>query len=335
MCLMMKSFLKHRSNIKTANKLSWTTYNKLSKIRDFISHRRSLDPEKNTNSRSISMKAKVFITIMIKPPKAPTNIRRIWEAVYNKFGEKYSSHILKRFIKEELRYNFKKACSRPPKYYQPSTKIAKGLFWTELLRMIYNKKTIFSVDKWSFIRAAKMEYSWLPIGKSSAVVNDIWKGSASLMLSVGSNSQRFGVVKIGTVDSKIFSIFSDLLEKVLLKSIHNNNSVPVVILDNARVHTSHYTKTVMNNLKLEVWSTPPYCPEVAPVEHVFRAVKAKLRSRNPAQTIDFNKQSRMKVIKDCWVSLGKSTIQSAWTEVIKEWSEGIRSTVVKLNSRNL
>ena len=98
-----------------------------------------------------------FITKMIKPPKAPTNIRRIWEAVYNKFGEKYSSHILKRLIKEELRYNFKKACSRPPKYCQPSTKIAKELFWTELLRMIYNKKTIFSVDEWSFTRAVKME----------------------------------------------------------------------------------------------------------------------------------------------------------------------------------
>ena len=268
-CRMMKSFPKHCSNIKTAYKLSWTTYNKLSKIGDFTSHRRSLDTQKNTNNRSISMEAKVFITNMIKPPKAPTNIRRIWEAVYNKFGEKYSSHILKRFIKEELRYNFKKACSRSPKYCQPSTKITKGLFWTELLRMIYNKKTIFSVDEWSFTRAMKMEYSWLPIGKSSTIVNDIWKGSASLMLSVGSNSQWFGVVKIGTVDSKIFNIFLDLLEKVLPKSIRNNNSAPVVILDNARVHTSHYTKTVMNNLKLEVRPTPPYCPGVAPVEHTF------------------------------------------------------------------
>ena len=157
--------------------------------------------------------------------------------------------------------------------------------------MIYNKQRIFSVDERSFTRAVKMKYSWLPIGKSSSAVNNIWKGNASLVLSVGSNSQWFGVIKIGTVNSKIFIISLVLLEKVLLKTKRNSRSVPVVILDNVRMHTSHYTKTVISNLKLEVKPLTPYCPKVAPAEHAFRAVKAKLRSRNPAQTIDFNKQS--------------------------------------------
>ena len=229
----------------------------------------------------------------------------------------------------------KKGWSRQPKYCQPNAKIAKWLLWTEILRMIHNKQMIFSVDEWSFTRAMKMEYSWLPIGKSSSVVNNIWKVSASLVLSVGSNSQWFRVIKIGTVDSKVFSIFLALLEKVLLKTKRNSRSVPIVILDNARLHTSYYTKTVMSNLKLEVRPLPPYWQEVAPVEHIFRAIKAKLRSRNPAQTIDFNKQSGIDIIKDCLDSIDKRTIQGARTEVIREWSEGIKSTVVELNAKDL
>ena len=97
-----------------------------------------------------------------------------------------------------------------------------------------------------------------------------------------------------------------------------NRSMPVIILDNARVHTSNYTKKVMNDLKLKIKPLPPYCPEVAPVEHIFRAVKEKLRSRSPAQIIDFYKRSGIEKIKDCLVSIEKRTIQGAWTEIIRE-----------------
>ena len=186
-------------------------------MKDSVNHGMDLILQANPIRSSISMNVHKIIIEVIKPPWAPTTIRRIGKAIFNELGERFSLYTIKTYLKKVLRYNFKKGWSRPSKYCQPNTKIAKGLFWTELLRMIHNKQTIFSVDEWSFTRAVKMEYSWLPIGKSSSVVNNIWKGSASLVFSVGSNSQWFGVIKIGTVDSKVFSIFFALLEKVLLK----------------------------------------------------------------------------------------------------------------------
>ena len=247
----------------------------------------------------------------------------------------YSPYVLKRYIKNELKYAIKKAWSRPPKYWQPSIKSTKGLFWTELLRMVHERQIIFNVDECCFNRALKMDYSWLPVGRSSSVINDTWKGRASLILSVGSNSQWFGVIKTGTVNSKAFCIFLDLLEKVLMKTRCNGRFTPVVILDNAKVHTSNYTKAVMSSLELKVRPLPPYCPEVAPVEPVFRAVKAKMRSRSPARIVDFSKQSGMEAIRDCLLNTSRRTIQDSWAEVVEEWSEGIRSAVTELNLKNV
>ena len=199
-------------------------------MKDSVNHGMDLYLQSNSIRSSISMNTHKITIEVIKPPWAPTTIWRISEAIFNELEERCSPYTIKTYVKKVLRYNFKKGWSRPPKYCQPNTKIAEELFWNELLRMIHNKQTIFSVDEWSFSRAMKMEYNWFPICKSSSIVNNIWKGSASLVLSVGSNSQWFWVIKIGTVDSKVFNISLALLEKVLLKTKRNSRSVPVVSL---------------------------------------------------------------------------------------------------------
>ena len=89
--------------------------------------------------------------------------------------EMFSPYALKRYIKDELKYAFKKAWSRPPKYWQPSIKITKELFWTELLRMVQERQIIFNVDECCFNRALKMDYSWLLVGWCSSVINDTSK----------------------------------------------------------------------------------------------------------------------------------------------------------------
>ena len=74
--------------------------------------------------------------------------------------------------------------------------------------MIHNQQQlIFKVDEWSFTIAVKAEYSWLPVGKSSIVINDLWKGSASLIMALGSNGQWFGIIWQGTINSEVFWIF--------------------------------------------------------------------------------------------------------------------------------
>ena len=136
-----------------------------------------------------------------------------------------------------------------------------------------------SVDKWSFTWMVRSEYSWLPVGRSSAVINDIWKESISLIFSDSSNGQWFGVFKQSTIKSNEFWIFLNLLERERLGPNRVCQNAPVIILDNAKTHTSNFTKNLINNIKLKVKHLSPYCPELALIEPVFRAIKAKLRNK--------------------------------------------------------
>ena len=167
--------------------------------------------------------------------------------------------------------------------------------------------------------------------KSSSVINNFWKDKTSLIMAARSNAQWFRVTKIRTVESKTFSIFLCLLEKIVIESNCTNSLKSVIILENTKVHISNYTKTVKSSLKLEVRFLPPYCPEVVPIEHTLMAIKAKLRSRTPFRTIDFIKQTGIEALKDAVLSISQKTFESAWTEVIKECTEGIKSTVTELN----
>ena len=276
---LLKSFPKTHKSIKKVYKISTSTCNKLKKMWEPLSNSEALIINESPEWKSISGDAQNFITKFLHPPQPPWTIQKLRKTVSSELGEIYSEYILRKYIKSKLRYSFKKAWSRQPKYAEFTTKISKGWFRAELLRMINKEQLIFSVDEWGFTRMIKAEYSWLPMGKSSSVINDIWKGSASLILSVRSNGQWFGLFKQGTIYSKIFWIFLKLFEKVVLESYSASQNTLSIIIDNARIHTSHFTKSLINQLNLRVKFLPAYCPEIAPVEHVFRAIKTKLRNR--------------------------------------------------------
>ena len=99
------------------------------------------------------------------------------------------------------------------------------------------------------------------------------EGSASLLFAIGSNSQWFAVMNPGTVNSMVFSVFMKLLEKILDETEVIERTSPMVIIDNAKIHTSRFTKAVIKCLKLDVKPLPLYCPEVAPMELVLGRLK--------------------------------------------------------------
>ena len=211
---------------------------------------------------SIRADVQNFISELVRPPQFPMTVQRIKKAVFEKFGKVYSPHIVKKFIKKILNYSFKKSWSRPMKYMAPSIKISKVFFWIELLKSIHRQQEIYSVDKWSFTRDVKSEYSWLPVGKSSMVINDLCRGSANLIMAAGSNGKWFGIIRQGTIDSEIFWIFLRLLNKILQDTEKNQQKNPIIVLDNARIHSSNYTKEIVNKLELELKFLPPYCQEI-------------------------------------------------------------------------
>ena len=119
--------------------------------------------------------------------------------------------------------------------------------------------------------------------------------------------QWFGVIKHETIDAHTFWIFLGLFMKLFIETRSTSQKLPVLILDNASIHTSNFTKTAINLLNLKVKQLPPYCSEVAPVEHVFRAITSKLRNRSSTKAIGFNKLSGIETLKDATEEMSKNT----------------------------
>ena len=200
--------------------------------------------------------------------------------------------------------------------------------------MVHKEQLIFSEDEWSFTRAVKAEYSWLPVGKSSSAINDVQKSSSSLIISIGSNGQWFGFIKQRTIDSKNFWIFLNQLDKALYESNRTYQNASFIILDNARIHTSTFTNIAISHLKLRVEYLPPFCPELAPIEHVFRAIKAKLRSWSSIQATDFNKQPGIETLKEAIDNFSKKTWMNVWVGVTHECFETLKATLKEIEQHN-
>ena len=156
---LIANFPQSHENIKRAYKISTLTYNKLKKVDEYSHCSDALIVQDNPEWRLIGKTAHNFIAKFLYQPQHSRIIQKTREAVKNELGEIYNAHILRKYVKKWLRYSFKKAWSRPSKYAASATKMSKGWFSAELLKMVHKEQLIFSVDEWSFTRAVKAEYS--------------------------------------------------------------------------------------------------------------------------------------------------------------------------------
>ena len=157
-----------------------------------------------------------------------------------------------------MKYRLKKGSSRPPKYMQRHIQLVKVLLWTELLSLLHRTEVVISVDESSFERSIKRQYSWLPKGKSSAIIIDRLRRKTSLILATWSNGKWFAMVIVGTVDSLKFWVFMRFLEFVIKSEQDYLSILPTLIVDNTKTHTSKITKDVLSKLIFKSRYLAPY-----------------------------------------------------------------------------
>ena len=80
--------------------------------------------------------------------------------------------------------------------------------------------------------------------------------------------------------------------------------------DNFKIHNSNKVKELINKSRLMFVFIPAYTPEYAPVEKVFRIIKAKLRKIRAHKSINWNKKKGKHVIKTLIESVPKSQLIS-------------------------
>ena len=93
-----------------------------------------------------------------------------------------------------------------------------------------------------FIHSLISNYSWLPMGVNSQIVNLNVKGTWSIISAIWSNGEYFIQILKITLNQEIFQEFIWIIYYCLNTILKNELGNAVFILDNATIHSSLKTQ---------------------------------------------------------------------------------------------
>ena len=182
----------------------------------------------------------------------------------------------------------------------------------------------------AFNRELKNDYSWLPIGLTSKIINKWTLGRWTLIASVFSNGMFLCMIAKDTVKSSEFIQFLWILRYVLRFTKNKISKNIWITLDNAPVHTANKVLKYYNSLDAQVYFLPPHSPNLAPVELFFRLIKKKMMKVYSDITINFDKQEGRLKLFEILKELKQKSIHFIWREFVKNSKRSIIESKSKL-----
>ena len=118
----------------------------------------------------------------------------------------------------------------------------------------------------------------------------------SLLSAISSDGSNFTAAYSSTIDSTTFLAFIESLMKYYSKWSIGDNSEILLIMDNCPYQASNSAKDKLKRWKINALYLPPYWPELAPVELLFRSLKAKLRCYREREQVKFLSQNEIELV---------------------------------------
>ena len=232
--------------------------------------------------------------------------KKFKESIKQKFEVERSWTSIKRYIKQELRFSYKKDSSRPIAWNFQEHIYLQFIFSWRMLREIRDEALLVNVDESSYNRSIKRNYSWLPEGSSNPIINDRWFGRTSIIFGLVSNGEWLWINVDETTKSSDYWLFIMLLKKFLDSLKLNNWGAFKLLVDNASIHISKESRRTWAYNGFEINTIPAYSPNLAPVELVFASIKWFIKGLSALGKIDFQNRS------------GKVTVMNSFAKLEKE-----------------
>ena len=240
------------------------------------------------------------------------------EHIMDKLGVQIKPHIIRRLLRDRFTKRYKKGSCRPTKINFKKHWWTGSLFWTKLLGILSSLKMIINVDGWCFSRSVKQNYSWLDKGRSCWLHNAKYTGSASILSAISTDGTHFTAIYSWTVNANIFIHFVESLFMYLNKKMGKILSKSLIIMDNCPYQKSKIVLEKLKYWKINWIYLPPYTPELAPIELLFRSLKAKLRICDAKGETRLSSQRGIDVITAALRQIKSEEITGYWNQFFNE-----------------
>ena len=95
--------------------------------------------------------------------------------------------------------------------------------------------------------------------------------------------------------------------------------------DNAKIHTSRATMTWFRNYNIRLQPHPPHSPDLNPIEHIWKAMKAILRKRYPHLWILRKNEANRLIFEDALKAAWWAVPQSLIDKLIRSMPRRLRA----------
>ena len=144
------------------------------------------------------------IDIFAENTKESFTWRDIKDHLMNNLGAWIDMEIIKKILKNKLRYSFRRCSARPLTLNYQNTLMKKTSYAVKLLKVISKDTIMINADECIFSKTTKINYSWSKTGVASNLSTEKIKGSIGIVSSIASNGVSITGIKKGTITSKSF-----------------------------------------------------------------------------------------------------------------------------------
>ena len=197
-------------------------------------------------------------------------------------------------------------------------KYMQSIWAWQILQDLHSNITYINVDESSFTKSTKTGYLWIPKGQSSPIINTWGTGRAVIPFALLSSGDWVSYISNNTTDSEQFWNFILIVHKFIELWTHIRITQTRILLNNASIHLSKFTKQLVKRLGLRMVFLPQYSPQLSPVEIVFGMLKRKLSMKRKQKAIRFGSIDGKKEILSTLKGFWQIKAQRLWSIFIRE-----------------